>query len=256
MLHKAENGSPSLLISFYYLKGFLENRHKYAIRDWVLDSGAFSAHNSGVEIDLDEYMATCKDLMQSDDQLMEIFSLDVIGDWQASLKNTEKMWAKGIEAIPCYHIGEPESVLIGMAKDYPKIALGGVAAKTGHEKLKWAEQCFARVWPTKIHGFAFGGERAIMRLPFHSVDATNWEISTCKYGSWRAYGNKQLSIKGSKQNLQAEIEWYLKLERTARQRWRKEMALLESLDKPDVRLAWQAHAGDATRFRSLEKDSS
>ena len=90
MLHKAENGSPSLLISFYYLKGFLENRHKYAIRDWVLDSGAFSAHNSGVEIDLDEYMATCKDLMQSDDQLMEIFSLDVIGDWQASLKNTDR----------------------------------------------------------------------------------------------------------------------------------------------------------------------
>lgn len=225
---------PALLVSFFYLEQFIKNRHRYHYRDWVIDSGAFSAHNSGATIILQEYINCCKQLMVEDPTLTEVYALDVIGDWRGSLKNTEEMWRQGVPAIPCYHFREPWDVLVGMAKDYPKIALGGVAAARG--KIAWAQQCFARVWPKKIHGFAFGSERAIMTLPFHSVDATNWELGPCKFGHWKAFGGQRVSVRGSQQNLRAEVEWYLELEQKARVKWKKEMAQLESLT-PTIRLA-------------------
>jgi hypothetical protein len=220
-----EESLPALLVSFFYLPGFLKVKDEWAYRDWAMDSGAFSAKNSGKEIDLDAYITKCKELRESDPKLTEIFALDVIGDWRASEENTKKMWAAGIEAIPCFHIGEPWDVLKGLAKDYPKIALGGVALVRGKRKVDWLTECFSRVWPKKIHGFGCSGRELIMSLPFHSVDATNWELAPCKFGNWHSFG--ELSVRGSTQNLRAEVEYFLNLERDARSRWQNEMALLE-----------------------------
>jgi len=227
---------PALLVSYVYLKPFLVNRHKYHYRDWVMDSGAFSAHASGKRIDLSAYIDTCLRLKAEDPTLSEVYSLDVIGDWRASLENCETMWARGVSAIPCYHVGEPDAVLKGMAKDYPKIALGGCVGFKA--KDKFAAQCFARVWPKRIHGFGFGTEASIMALPWHSVDATNWELGPCKFGRWQSYG--QMSVRGSKQNLRSEVEWYLALERRAQHKWRARMTDLDAATTPagpTVRLA-------------------
>lgn len=231
-----DDSLPALLVSYYYLSQFEINRNRYHFRDWVMDSGAFSAHNSGVTIDLDDYIACCKRLIDSDPQLTEVYALDVIGDWKASLDNTEKMWADGVPAIPCFHVGEPWDALLSMAKRYPKIAFGGVAQIGSKKALAWAGQCFARVWPKKVHGFAMCSEKAVMTLPFHSVDSTSWEIGPCKFGNWRAFGGQRVSVRGSQQNLRAEVEWYLEMERKARVRWKKEMMLLETV-APTVRLA-------------------
>lgn len=227
---------PAILVSFYYLQPFLALKQSYFYRNWALDSGAFSARSQGISIDLDEYIRVAKVLQERDPTLVEVFALDVIGEWRPSLANCEKMWAAGIKAIPTYHAGEPESYLMGIARDYPKIALGGVARWKASRKQVWAEQCFARVWPKPIHGFGYGGESYLEKLPFHSVDATNWEIRPCQFGEWESFGTK-LSIKGSQQPLRAEIEAYLKRERVARERWKKEMALLGDPDAPTVRLA-------------------
>lgn len=231
---------PALLVSYVYLEPFLENRHRYAYRDWVLDSGAFSAHNSGVEIKLEDYISCCKDLMASDPTLTEVFALDVIGDWKASLRNAEVMWKEGVPAIPCFHYGEPWDLLNGIAKDYPKIAVGGCVGK--RDKNKFAGQCFARVWPKRVHGFGFGSEESIMMFPWHSVDATNWELAPCKFGTWKAFGGQRVSVRGSQQNLRAEVEWYLDLERRARVKWKKEMEKLES-EEVIIRLAADVSSG-------------
>jgi len=94
---------PALLISYAYLKPFLKNRHRYHFRDWVMDSGAFSAANSGKVIALPDYIATCRSLVQTDPTLAEVFALDVIGNPKASAANAAAMWAAGIPAIPCFH---------------------------------------------------------------------------------------------------------------------------------------------------------
>jgi hypothetical protein len=177
-----EGRRPSLLISFFYIDGFLANQKRYCYRDWVLDSGAFSAHNSGHPIDLSEYIECCQKLMAEDPTLVEIFALDDIGDWRISKKNTERMWAEGIPAIPTFHFGEPWEELKEMAATYPKIALGGMVGQTVGPRDKWIGQCFSRVWPKRIHGFGLAGEKTVMSFPFHSVDATNWEIGPCLTG--------------------------------------------------------------------------
>lgn len=234
------------MVSFVYLKGFLKNRQLYDIRDWVLDSGAFSSHASGTTIDLQEFIDKAKELQATDQQLSEVFALDVIGDWRASLKNCEEMWKQGVQAIPCFHVGEPWDVLTSLARDYPKIALGGAVGFRG--KDSWAAQCFSRVWPKKIHGFGFGTEKSIMSLPFHSTDATNWELGPTKFGRWASY-KANLKWRGSKQNLRSEVEYYLRIERAAQSRWEKEMALLEASPSPSVRLAYGG--ADATVLRAL-----
>jgi len=220
---------PSLLVSYVYNQQFVEKRSEYQISEWVMDSGAFTAYNSGIEICVDKYIEECHRLKKEDPTLVEIFALDVIGDWKASMKNTEKMWEAGVEAVPCYHEGEPEQVLLDLAKRFPKIALGGVANTRGPKKDQWAAQCFARVWPKRIHGFGFGSKRSILGLPWHTTDATNWELGPCKFGSWASYGRANLGIRGSNHPLQVEIDYYMNIQRDAQSRWRREMELVESL---------------------------
>lgn len=246
--HVGEDLRPALLVSFVYLKKFLEKRHKYHYRDWVLDSGAFSAWKSGKKIDLQEYIDTCHKLLETDPTLTEVFSLDVIGDWEGTARNTEEMWRQGIPAIPAFHYGEPEEALIDMAKTYPKIALGGIVGLGRKEKKRWIGQCFARVWPKKIHGFGVTAEDILMSFPFHSVDATNWEIGPCAYGRWARYG--KLSIRGSRQDLTVEVQYYLELEQKVRNRWKREMEILEA-EGPTVRLAM--NMGYSYRYKALER---
>ena len=212
-----EGSAPALLVSYFYLAPFEKNRHRFRFRDWALDSGAFSAHNSGATIDLGAFADAALRLLAEDPLLAEVYSLDVIGDWRASLRNTEELWRRGVPAIPTFHFGEPEDVLLSLARDYPKVAIGGAVGLELRKKRRFAEQCFARVWPKKLHGFGYGSKRDIMDLPWHSVDATNWEMGPCAWGVWRSLG--VVSVRGSTQNLRAEVEWYLDLERKARRKW-------------------------------------
>lgn len=235
---------PALLVSFVYLDSFLRTRHLYAYRDWALDSGAFSAQNSGTPIDLATYTEKCRALLASDPALVEVFALDVIGDADASRRNCAAMWEAGIPAIPCYHYGEPEAALLAL-REFPKIALGGTVGVPAREKLRWQQQCFARVWPKQIHGFGCGSAATLLALPFHSVDATNWEVGPCKFGNWRQFG--KMSVRGSEQNLRGEIEYYLDVEARARARWRREMASLDTAG-PIVRLAADFGAANGRRI--------
>jgi hypothetical protein len=237
---------PALLVSYYYLEPFLKNRHRYVYRDWAMDSGAFSAKNSGKEVNLQSYIDACKQLLAEDPTLVEIFALDVIGDWKASIKNCEEMWHQGIEAIPCWHQGEPWDVLVGIAKDYPKVALGGLVGTIAKQKRKTVEQAFARIWPKAIHGFGLCTEDLVLNFPFHSVDATNWEMGPCAFGRWNAFG--KMSVRGSKQNLRAEVEWHLKLERDARRRWKREMDLLAQ-NGPILRLSHKQSGREKEKFQ-------
>lgn len=216
-----EDRLPAILVSFVYFKQWQRNRARFHFRDWVMDSGAFSAHHSGTTIDIDEYIDVCKALLETDDQLSEVYALDVIGDYKASIDNCVHMHERGVPAIPTFHAGSPVDALKTIARDFPKIALGGAVGFK--QKRAWAEKCFAHVWPKAIHGFGFGSKRDILHLPWHSVDATNWEIGPMKFGTWRAFGGKVPGLR-KRLNVRAEVEYYLKVEREAKAKWRRELA--------------------------------
>ena len=223
----------AILCSYVYLQAYKDVIVSKKYRDWVLDSGAFSAFNKGTSVSIEKYIDKCRELLDSDHAPVEIYALDVIGDWRGSLRNTEIMWRAGIEAIPCFHVDEPDDYLVGIARDYPKIALGGVAlTRDKAMKLKWAEQCFARVWPKKVHGFGFGGERGILSFPWHSVDASTWILGPTAYGLWQSLGKGRLGLPvgkaRGKQNVRSQVDMYLEMEEKARFKWRNELAELES----------------------------
>jgi hypothetical protein len=211
---------PSLLLSYAYEKVWLPLLPTLHIRNFVLDSGAFTAHSSGKPIDVAVYRDAVMGYRDQGVVPVEVFSLDVIGDWRGTKANTEYLWANGVEAIPAYHYGEPEDVLLGYAKDYPKIALGGAVGLPRKEKERWARQCFARVWPKPIHGFGFG-LWAPELLPFHSVDCSDWEGSAARFGRWNAFGGKNIGLGGKNllDNLACEAEVWLKAEHNLRKRW-------------------------------------
>lgn len=263
-----EAEAPALLVSYYYLEPFLKNQERYMYRDWVMDSGAFSAFNSGGSVDLSRYTDKCLELLSKDPTLSEVYSLDVIPKHgekdsqkerlacaakaaEQSLKNAEEMWRQGVPAIPTFHQGEPEEFLLQMAREFPKLALGGVALERGDFKLAWLEQCFARIWPKKVHGFGMSGEEIVYALPFHSVDATNWELAPCAFGNWVKFGT--MSVRGSEQDLRSQVRHYLEVEEKARVRWAKEMSLLESLKDPRPTPAVRLSANIPNLGASYEK---
>lgn len=249
-----EDHAPAVLISYYYLNDWIQHapvlepgkpalrmvkiaRRENSLvpvlyRSWCMDSGAFSAWTKGITIDLDAYIRTCQHLLATDPTLTEVFTLDVIGrPWQETMANTERMWAAGVPAIPVYHVGEPESVLVGYARDYPKIALGGMVKLRGQTKVRFAEQCFARIWPCAVHGLGATGTDVVMAVPWHSVDASSFEMGPRGYGQWKAFGGKEggrgkLSTHGY-YDVRPEVAWYLQLEQKMRWRWSKEMKELE-----------------------------
>ena len=225
----AVEDAPSVLVSYVYAKTFIADRPRYRIRSWCMDSSAFSVRSSGEPVDLDAYIECCQEQIATDTALDFVIALDVIGDWRAGLRNLEKMWAAGVPALPVFHIGEPEDLLLGLARDYPKICVGGVADLHGPARRKFAEQCFARVWPKRVHGLGIGNEPDVMTVPWSSVDASSWEMGPAAFGKWRAFGNRHLRIRGSEQDLRSEVRWYTDLEKRARWRWRREMSLLAEI---------------------------
>lgn len=249
---KPEN-RPSVLVSYIYLKEWQRARHECDIREWVMDSGAFSAFKSGKKIDLQQFIDTCLELLDHDPLLVEVYGLDVIDDWERGLRNVEEMWRQGIEAIPTYHKGEPEEVLLHIGQTYPKIALSGTGGQPMHrkEKVRFFGQCFTRVWPCKIHGFAVVDRECLRSMPFHSVDSSSWESGPTKFGSWRTMRSTKgrMSVRGSTHNLRDEVDWYLQEEQRARVRWRKQLSELDALEPPTGPL--DGHGwGDWTRLRA------
>lgn len=227
-----EHQKPALLVSYFYYKNFAAIRNKCTFRDYVLDSGAFSAFNTGKQIDLQQYIDFCGKMLAEDRKLTEVFSLDVIGDAAASARNCEEMHRQGVPAIPTFHYGSDFSILEDLCNRYPKVALGGMVGKPLRSKVlidRFVGQCFARVWPKKLHGFGLASEELWNRYPFHSTDATTWVLRPSAYGTWRSYGGKTkgMSVRGGNQKLRPEVDWYLEIERQLQARWKKQMEQLD-----------------------------
>lgn len=182
---------PSILVSYAYRKSWEKSRASNAWREVVLDSGAFTAFKSGEVIDVNAFADWA--LEQKKNPLVtEVFTLDVIGgDWRESLRNTETLWKRGVEAIPVYHVGEPTDVLRKLARDYPKVALGGAVGYA--KKVEWAALCFREVWPKKLHGLGYS-PAVLKRLPFHTVDHSNWTQGPHRFLTYEAYGGIRLPI--------------------------------------------------------------
>lgn len=251
---------PSILVSFAYrrewskisdTRGFRVDDDRADEPPWrevVLDSGAFTAWQTGKPVDIVEFAEWVDAQRATNPLVTEVFTLDVIGgDWRESLANTEYLWKRGIQAIPVFHVGEPLDVLKALAKDYPKISLGGAV---GYRKRdEWAALCFKAVWPKKMHGLGYG-ETSLWKLPFHTIDNSSWAFGPSKFGDFHSLKTKQ--IRGKRvsigtHNVRCEIDFYVREEQRLRRFWKGRLPSDWGEDVPSIRLAttadkWQAKA--------------
>jgi hypothetical protein len=225
---------PSILVSYAYRKAWETSRHLGLWREVVIDSGAFTAHSTGIVIELAAFADWVLEQKHNDPLVTEVFTLDVIGgSWRDTERNTRELWKRGVEAMPVFHVGEPTDVLRGYARDYPKVALGGAVGY--HKKMEWAALCFREVWPKRLHGLGFG-PRSLDSLPFHTIDHSTWTAAHMR-GTHDSHGGARLGrpTRGT-YALPAEVAHQLALERRARLRWSGKLPSDWSEPAPSVRL--------------------
>ena len=254
--------TPALLTSFFYLKGFMKKRSEISMRSWALDSGAFTAHNSGVAISLSDYVATARSLQANDQLLEDVFALDVIGNFRASLKNAEAMIAAGVNAIPTFHYGSDYADLRAMAKDHPKIALGGMAAKLAHnhgqrlskkDKRYFIAKCFEVIWPKRVHLFGCTDEALLLEFPAESADSTSWHLQPSRYGLWKHHGRLP-GVRGVTLavGIHGQIEYCLGVESQVQEKWG---GLLRSNGMKPFSYRFALSGGEAKYFKKESTQS-
>ncbi len=173
-------GAENFLESYLLFKNkdyrqFHEDRHLLGKR-LFLDSGAFSAFTRGEKIDIDKYAEFLK---KNEEYITTYATLDVIGDYKGTEKNTKYLESKGLHPLPTFHSGSPYHVLEKMVNEYEGgyIALGGLVPLSTNRKLMQAhlDKCFSIIKTrVKVHAFGVNGVWAWLRYPFYSADATSW----------------------------------------------------------------------------------
>ena len=173
----------NILESYAYLRGAGDEYPRLFahFKSFLLDSGAFTfMQGKGGAINWDQYITEYAEYINRY-KVDLFFELDI--DSIVGLQEVERLRAKlerltGKQPIPVWHKGRGKDYFIGMAKDYPYIALGGIAIKEIPKNI------FEKSFPwfinkahengAKIHGLGYTSIEGIHRYHFDSVDSTAW----------------------------------------------------------------------------------
>jgi hypothetical protein len=182
------------LMSFHYGRG----KDLQAIADAAggapvevfADSGAFSAATLGSTIRLADYAAWLKDWQHL---VTTAATLDVIGDPDATQRNTLALEDMGLKVLPVFHVGSPWERLEKLCAQYRYVALGGMVPYTRMygEVMRWLVRCFriGAAHGTVFHGFGQTNITVMSSLPFYSVDSSTWSHGA-KFGLFKLFDGR------------------------------------------------------------------
>ena len=166
----------------------------------LIDSGAFSAWNSGKEIILKEYIEFVKDFYgRYEEKIGNIYcaNLDVIPGVQGIVPtrkqveeasrqgwdNMLQMEKAGITPIHIFHQGEDFEWLERISNRHRYIGISPSNDAAFKDKKQWLAKVFGTIKAKNMtHGFAVVKESFLRLFPFYSVDSTTW-FSAEKFGS-------------------------------------------------------------------------
>lgn len=148
---------------------------------FVLDSGAFTAWRAGKTIELDDY---CRFIEKLPVKPWRYFTLDVIGNPHATLKNYETMRKRGFKPVPIFTRGEDVSVLESYYNTSDLVGVGGLVGTEGNRGF--VKGIMEKVGKRKVHWLGFTN-LAFMRVfrPF-MADSSGWGAGG-RYGAVTLY---------------------------------------------------------------------
>jgi len=186
----------NLLVAYPYMKKPVIEKlveHGDKIR-FLLDSGAFTAWKSGKPIDLDDY---CRFIEKLPIKPWRYFTLDVIGDPHASMKNYQTMLDRGFNPIPIFTRGEDVSVIEDYYKTSDVVGLGGLV---GTPKNKaFVNAVMRKVAGRRVHWLGFTSTDYIKHYRPYMCDSSSWVMSLT-YASLALYDRNGRFVKCSKQD--------------------------------------------------------
>jgi hypothetical protein len=128
----------NLLLSYVYrdkitpIELIKKNESKLNI---LLDSGAYSAFKSDVEVDFEEYCAYVKN---PPFKIWRYFALDKIGNAKVTERNLSVMLDKGLKPIPVFQRSQSIDRLYQLLDEFDLVGIGGVAGTNDRDEyLKW-----------------------------------------------------------------------------------------------------------------------
>lgn len=187
-----------VLISYAYFREARDECMRFVDHprvDVLLDSGAFTAKNSGVEIRLDEYLSF---LTEIGDRLFAYLALDVVGDPRATEGNLREMLRQGFKPVPVHVLGDEQLKMDELFELSDYVALAGLRRPgKGHcsksylaQKMKWARG-------RRVHWLGYTQAPMLLALRPYSCDSASW-AEGFMWGQLRAYAGNGRWISDSK----------------------------------------------------------
>lgn len=191
---------PYVLWSFAYPNSGQQTQG-YKADAVITDSGAFTAWQSGKQMDLGEYIAWCRERRREEGRRPDMVhvSLDVIPgergraptekerkDGMAlSLANGDAMREAGLPIMEVYHQYEPVSFLEEILERMQPGDVLGISPRQGagpsmHSRLRFCDGVFAYLLDRygkklpKAHGLGLTSKQAVFKYPWWSVDSLSW----------------------------------------------------------------------------------
>lgn len=179
-----------VLVSYAYARTHLPQFADLIARPHVellLDSGAFTAKNTGEVITLDEY---CGFLDEWKHKLFRYLALDVVGDPAATDANLKEMIGNGYKPVPVHVLGDDQRRMDELFEMSDYVALaglrrphkGGAPKEYVAAKMKWAAG-------RDVHWLGYVREPMIAAFRPYSVDCASWAAGHM-YGVARVYVGK------------------------------------------------------------------
>lgn len=154
---------------------------------FLLDSGAFTFMNSGKVLDFDAYTEKYIDFIREND-MKYFFEMDidsVVGYEKVKVLRKKIERRTGKQPIPVWHYSRGKDDYIGMCKDYPYVAFGGLMTDgvKREQLLKYMPWFIDKAHENNamIHGLGFTHTRILDKYHFDTVDSSSW-IGGQRYG--------------------------------------------------------------------------
>lgn len=180
--------SIGILESYY---GMSEIKVPEYCDSYFLDSGAFSAFNNDISIDVNNYIDFVKKNL---DKIDVTANLDDISSGEISRLNYVKMLDSGLNILPVYHMGEPLQLLDFYLDHTDYVGLGGVVKAHKEQMVYFLDKIFTKYPTSKFHGFGVKVRDLLKRYPWYSVDSSSPMVIARYGGICTPWGDLKINL--------------------------------------------------------------
>lgn len=174
----------NILVAYpYFTKKVHEELKKIPKEDYslIVDSGAFSAYNSGKVVHLDEY---CGFIDSISDLNFHHVQLDVVFNEEKTIENFKIMRDRGYDCCPVFTRGSDIKYFEKLLADDEYVFVGGV--QSGDNYRGFAKRLLEISKGQRVHYLAFVKPDFLNHYKPYSVDSSTW-ANSIRFGRVNMY---------------------------------------------------------------------